>query len=251
MIKGGSERHAIVEDVKSMEGVDDVENGISQLVIEQRGSTVSDSNQAANNVITVSFDVDANAYEAITQLKELDSQQQIGLAAAAVVVRHEDGTIEEKDEVSNSTWSGTAGGGVLGLLIGIIGGPLGVLIGGATGVLVGSLFDIDDSDETGSVLGEISKAVRVGHTEVLAELAEQSPEVIDTAMSALGGTVLRRSVADVEAEMAAAEKAQKEAKRKASKELREARHEKREQDIHAKLEALQAKLHHKKPAAAA
>src|ERR1700754_150506 len=83
----------------------------SSFVIEQKGSTVSDSDQAAKNVITVSFDVDANAYEAITQLKELDSQQQIGLAAAAVVVRHDDGTIEEKDEVSNTTWSGTAGGG--------------------------------------------------------------------------------------------------------------------------------------------
>jgi uncharacterized membrane protein len=210
---------------------------------------VSDSSESSNNVIAVSFDEDANAYEAITRLKELDAQQQIGLAAAAVVVRDEDGTIEEKDEVSTASWSGTAGGGVLGVLIGIIGGPLGVLIGGATGVLVGSLFDVDDADETESVLGEISKAVRVGHTELLAELSEQSSEVIDTAMSQLGGSVLRRSVADVEAEIAAAEKAQQEAKRKARTELHQARHAKHEEDAHAKVEALKAKLHHKKPAA--
>lgn len=212
---------------------------------------MSDSKQSFETVIAVSFEEDANAYEAITRLKELDSQQQIALAAAAVVVRHQDGTIEEKDDVSNPEWFGTAGGGVLGLLIGIIGGPLGVLIGGATGVVVGSLFDLDDADETGSVLGDISKAVRLGHTGVLAELAEQSYEVIDTAMSQLGGSVLRRSVADVEAEIAAAEKAQREAKRKAREELRHARQEKHEEDVHAKVDALKAKLHHRKPAAAA
>jgi uncharacterized membrane protein len=212
---------------------------------------VSGSQQSLDNVISVSFEEDANAYAAITRLKELDSQQQIGLAAAAVVVRNQDGTIEEKDEVSNPEWSGTAGGGVLGLLIGIIGGPLGVLIGGATGVLVGSLFDIDDADETESVLGDISQAVRVGRTEVLAELAEQSYEVIDNAMAQLGGSVLRRSVGDVEAEIAAAETAQREAKRKARKELRHARHDKREEAVHAKVEALKDKLHHKKPVGAA
>jgi uncharacterized membrane protein len=211
---------------------------------------VSDTEQSVSNVIAVAFDEDANAYEAITRLKELDSQHQIGLAAASVVVRHQDGTVEEKDEVSNAQWSGTAGGGVLGVLIGVIGGPLGVLIGGATGVLVGSLFDMDDADETDSVLGEISQAVRVGHTEVLAELTEQSTEVVDTAMSQLGGSVLRRSVADVEAEIAAAEQAQQEAKRKARKELHQARHAKHEEDVQAKVEALKAKLHHKKPAAA-
>jgi len=212
---------------------------------------VSDSKQSLDNVITVSFEEDANAYEAITRLKELDAQHQIALAAAAVVVRDQDGTIDEKDEVSTPEWSGTAGGGVLGLLIGIIGGPLGVLVGGATGVLVGSMFDLDDADETGSVLGEISKAVRVGHTEVLAELTEQSYEVIDTAMSQLGGSVLRRSVADVEAEIAAAEKAQREAKHKARKELRDTRHKKHQKEVHDEVEALKAKLHHKKPAAAA
>jgi uncharacterized membrane protein len=211
---------------------------------------VSDTEQSVSNVIAVAFDEDANAYEAITRLKELDSQHQIGLAAASVVVRHQDGTVEEKDEVSNAQWSGTAGGGVLGVLIGVIGGPLGVLIGGATGVLVGSLFDMDDADETDSVLGEISQAVRVGHTEVLAELTEQSTEVVDTAMSQLGGSVLRRSVADVEAEIAAAEQAQQEAKRKARKELHQARHAKHQEDVQAKVEALKAKLHHKKPAAA-
>ena len=199
--------------------------------------------QSFENVVVVSFEEDGNAYEALTRLKELDSQEQVGLKAAAVVVRDQDGMVETKDQVADEEWSGTAGGGLIGLLIGIIGGPLGVLIGGATGLLVGSLFDLDDADETDSVLSEISRSVRVGHTSLLAELAEQSYEVVDTAMAHLGGTVLRRSVADVEAEMAAAEKAQRKAKRKAREELLEARHEKNQAKVHAKVEELKAKLH--------
>lgn len=203
-----------------------------------------------DNVIAVSFADDANAYEALSRLKELDAQHQIALQGASVVARDENGQIEEKDAVSDDTPTSTVGGGVIGLLIGTIGGPLGVLIGGVTGMLVGSLGDLDDDEETDSVLGEISTAVRPGHTALLAEVTEQSPEVIDTAMNRLDGTVLRRSVNDVEAEIAAAENAQREAKKKARKELRHARHEKHQEDVHAKIQELKDKLHHNKTAAA-
>jgi uncharacterized membrane protein len=201
------------------------------------------------NVIAVSFQDDNNAYEAMTALKELASQGQVELAGAAVVLRSESGQITEKDEVGDDFLEGTAGGGLIGLLIGIIGGPLGVLIGGATGVLVGSLFDMDDEDETESVLSDISRSVRQGHTALLAQVTEQSPEVIDTAMGHLGGTVLRRPMYEVEAEIAAAEEAQREAKRKARKELRHARHKKHDEKVHAEVEKLKAKLHGDKPPA--
>jgi uncharacterized membrane protein len=135
-------------------------------------------------------------------------------------------------------------------LIGILGGPFGILIGGATGLLIGSLFDGSDADETESVLAEISKSIRVGHNALLAEVSEQSPEVIDAAMTRLGGSVLRRPSGDVEAEVAAAEHAQREAKRKARKELLHARHEKHMEHIRAKLAELMDKLHRHKKAAA-
>ena len=195
-----------------------------------------------NNVVIVSFEEDANAYEAMTNLKALDSEHQVDLRAAAVIVRHQDGQLEIKDEIAADGVSGTATGGILGLLIGVLFGPFGVLIGGATGLLIGSLFDLDDDDDTESVLADISRHARADHTTLLAELREQSPEVIDTAMSDLGGNVLRRSAADVEAEIAAADEAQKAAKRQARKVLREQRLAKHKADIHAKIEELKSKL---------
>jgi hypothetical protein len=61
-----------------------------------------------------------------------------------------------------------------------------VLIGGATGLLVGSLYDIDDADETESVLAGISSAIRPGQTVVLGEVEEQGGEVVDQAIGTSG-----------------------------------------------------------------
>jgi uncharacterized membrane protein len=208
-----------------------------------------------DNVLVVSFgddpQNDKNAYQALTDLKQLDTQGQIKIAGAAVVARDADGRVSEKSEVGDMSYEGTATGGLIGLLVGIIGGPLGVLVGGSYGLLVGSLFDIDDVTTTESVLADISKQVQPNRTALLAQVTEQSPEVIDTAMARLGGEVLRRPAAEVEEEIAAAEEAQRKAKHEARKELHKAHVEKTKENAHAKVEELKAKLHRSKAGAAA
>ena len=178
-----------------------------------------------DNVLVVTFgddpEHDTNAYQALTELRQLDSQGQIKIAGAAVVTRDADGRVDVKSEVGNDSYVGSASGGIIGLLVGIIGGPVGMLLGGTYGALVGSLFDIDDIATTDSVLGEISNQVQPARTAVLAHVTEQSPEVIDTAMARLGGQVMRRPVFEVEQEIAAAQDAEREARG----ELRKARRE--------------------------
>ena len=199
---------------------------------------------SADNVLVVSFgedpENDTNAYQALTDLKQLDSQGQIEIAGAAVVTRDPDDRVDVKSEVANDPYVGAASGGIIGLLVGIIGGPLGMLLGGAYGMLVGSLFDIDEVDTTESVLGEISKQVQPTRTAVLAQVTEQSPEVIDAAMERLGGDVMRRPVVEVEQEIAAAQEAQRTAEREA-----------RKASAHAKAEELKAKLQRAEARAAA
>jgi uncharacterized membrane protein len=201
------------------------------------------------NVISVSFEADTNAYAALTALKELDAQGRLSLEAAAVVARADDGAIVVKDGAGSFEYAGAAGGGLLGLLVGILGGPLGVLIGGTYGLMVGSLFDLEQAEATDSVLSQIATSVRPGHTALLAQVGERSADVADTAMANLGGTVLRRPVADVEAEIAAAEKAQREAKRQATKELLSGRRERTKEQVEAAVGQLKGKLaRHRVPA---
>jgi uncharacterized membrane protein len=216
----------------------------------QNNNNGADTSTSAYNVICVSFDPDSNAYAALTALKELESQNRLGVDAAGVIVRGDDGEIVVKDRAGSYDFAGAASGGLLGLLIGILGGPLGVLIGGTYGLLVGSLVDLEEAEDSDSVLAQISASVRPGHTALLAEVTEQSPEVVDTAMADLGGTVLRRPVYEVEAEIAAAEEAQREAKREAAKELRRGRRERTSQQVQTTVEQMKAKLpHHEKAAA--
>ena len=208
----------------------------------------SGSNTAAeawdgHNVIAVSFEDDRNAYEALTSLKELDSQKRVGLGEAVVVERGQDGQLIEKDRVESTSLPATASGGLIGLLLGVIGGPVGMLVGGTYGLFAGSLFDLADISEADSALAAISGSTRVGHTALLAVVDERSSDVVDAAMAQVGGTVARRSVADVEAEIAAAESAQRKAKREARKELIRERDQHDKAAVQAKLEELKTKLH--------
>ena len=208
-----------------------------------------------DNVLAITFgddpDHDTNAYQALTDLRQLAAQGQIRIAGAAVVTRDADGRVDVKSEVVDDPYVGTASGGIIGLLVGIIGGPVGVLLGGTYGALVGSLFEIDDLVTTDSVLSEISKQVQPTRTALLAHVTEESPEVTDTAMARQGGQVMRRPIFEVEQEIAAAQETQRKAEREARSELRKTRLEKSKEDVHAKLEELNSKLHRTKASAAA
>jgi uncharacterized membrane protein len=207
------------------------------------------------NVVVVTFgedpEKDTNAYQALTDLNQLGLQGQIKIAGAAVVTRDRDGRVVVKSEVGEDPYVGTASGGLIGLLVGILGGPLGMLLGGSYGALVGSLFDLDEAETTESVLAELSKQVQPTRMAVVAQVTEQSPEVIDTAMARLGGEVIRRPVIEIERELAAAQEAERKAQREARKELREARLKQSKEDAHAKVEELKAKLDRSKAGTAA
>ena len=175
----------------------------------------------AHSVIAVSFEDDRNAYNALMSLKELASHKRVGVQEVVVVVHGEDGQVVEKDrvELQSMFLPNTAGGGRIGLLIGIIGGPLGMLIGSASGLCLGSLSDLGDVYETESALGVISSSVQVGRTALLAVVSELNPDVIDAAMSTSAAPCCADSWPTVEAEIAAAEDAERKAKWGARKEL--------------------------------
>jgi uncharacterized membrane protein len=158
----------------------------------------------------------------------------VELGSAVIVMRWQDGRIETKEQIADSESEGTAVGGFMGPLLGVIGGPLGILIGGASGVMVGSLFDLDEEDATDSALSAVSRSVRPDRLALIAALNEQTPEVVDAAMGEHGGTVVRRQYADVMAEIAAAEEAQRQAKREARKRLMEERKAENKATVEAK-----------------
>ena len=208
-----------------------------------------------DNVLVVTFGEDpqndTNAYQALTDLKQLDSQDQIKIAGAAVVTRDRDGRVDVKSEVGEDPYVGTASGGVIGLLVGIIGGPLGMLLGGTYGMLVGSLFDIDEVDTTESVLGEISKQVQPTRTAVLARSPSRAPR---SSTPRWRGSAARSCAGRRSTSRRRSPRPRRRSGRpsdEARKELHKARVEKTKADAHAKVEELKSKLHRSKAGATA
>jgi uncharacterized membrane protein len=197
------------------------------------------------NIIVTTFSEDSRAYEALARLKELAAEDQIDLHDGAVVERAGDGTLHLRDETGNEDEGlATLTGGTIGLLIGILGGPLGVLLGGAVGLLTGAIVDAEDDEETDSVLEHIARSIGNGKTAMLADLDESGPAAVDDAMAALDGRVQRFARKDVEAEIAGAEEAAREARVKARKELRHQRREATVEKVQAKLRELRERLQH-------
>src|SRR3954465_14249890 len=195
------------------------------------------------NVIVTTFNEDSTAYEALARLKELAAQGQIDLHDGAVVRRGQDGTLHLRDETGNEDEGlATLTGGTIGLLIGILAGPIGVLPGGAVALLAGTIVDEEDDEETDSVLEHIARSIGTGETAVLADVGESGPAPVDGAMAALDGRVTRHALKDVEAEIAGAEEAAHKARVKARKELRHQRREATVEKVQAKLSELRERL---------
>ena len=115
-------------------------------------------------------------------------------------------------------------------MVGVIGGPIGMLFGWTGGLLVGGAVDIRRADDSDSVLGEISRYIPLGGTAVVAEVNEYAVEVVDKLMTAQGGTVYRRPADVVLAELEAAEDAYRKAQKEADRAAREQRKAERRQN---------------------
>ena len=196
---------------------------------------------AQENVVVVRFTEPSKAYQALSVLKELDGSGRIGLESAAVVERTTAGELRTPESADNVGPVGTASGSLIGMLIGVLGGPVGVLLGWGGGAVMGGAFDVDravTSDEALTVLG---KAIPTGSTAVIASVEEPAVEVIDAEMDTLGGEVTRQPVDEVMVELEAAEEAADAAAREARRVVRE----KRKAELHAGVDERVGKLKEK------
>ena len=196
----------------------------------------------AENIVLISW-TDANKpYKALSDLR--NGNWTFNLRQAVLLERKADGSLVVKDGNSNALGMGTFGGSLIGMLIGVLGGPLGVLLGWAGGALFGSLIDMDNAADSDSILAAMSKFVPPGATVLMLDVVEQSPEALDAFAAESGGTVLRRSAADVRAEVTAAVEAANAASREASRVLRDEKVDKAKDKLEQGWDDLKAKFKH-------
>jgi uncharacterized membrane protein len=195
-----------------------------------------------HNVIAVSFEDRSNAYQALSELKGAGLEGRVEVLAAGIVTRDQHGRLEVPEGSDNFSGAATWGGGLIGLMMGVIGGPIGMLFGWTGGLLVGGAFDIRREERSESVLAEISRHIPEDGTAIVAEVNEYAFEVVDKLMAELGGAVYRRPAEEVRAELETAEDAYREAQKEADRGARERRKAQRRQNVEQRVAAVKEKL---------
>jgi uncharacterized membrane protein len=195
------------------------------------------------NVVVVGFTEPSKAYQALSVLKESDATGRIGLESAAVVERTATGELSIPESADNVGLVGTASGSLIGMLVGVLGGPVGLLLGWGAGALMGGAFDIDRAETSDEALTVLGRAIPPETTALIASVEEPSVEVIDEEMSKLGGEVTRRPVADVMAELEAAQQAADAAAAEARRSVREQRKAELQAGMDERVGKLKEKLH--------
>lgn len=124
---------------------------------------------------------------------------------AGVAERQADGTLAVSEATRESWQLAPAIGGVIGGLLGVVGGPVGIALGAGAGALVGEGAESKGRHHALEMLHVVHQHPEPGAVLLLAELSEPSRSPVDAELLRLGGWITRKSVFDVERELAEAE----------------------------------------------
>ena len=195
----------------------------------------------AQNIVVGLFEVESEAYQALTQLKQYPGDER-SYVSAAVLVKKENGVLRTLDgfDTGANTADDMAVGGLVGALFGILGGPIGVLLGGSYGMLIGSAFDTDDALTNASMLEQIAGKMVDNEVAIIGLAYEEDEAILDQKLAGFKVMIVRFDAAAVASEVEEAQMLEAEMARQARKELRDekkaARKDKREEKK-AKLSA--------------
>jgi uncharacterized membrane protein len=145
------------------------------------------------NVIVASFKEEAKAIEALHKLNELDSFGDISIYDQIMVRKNADGKTEILKQDDSEGWRTLTGMGV-GSLLGLLGGPVGVVIGLYTGTAIGAIADANHYDFAEDFIAKVEKKIMAGTVTIIAEIEEDSEVFIDSYLKPFGAEIFRSDV---------------------------------------------------------
>lgn len=173
------------------------------------------------NVIISRFEIESEAFQAFSVLKN-DAFTYSCRISQASIVKRENGEYRVLDTFNDGKYSNdTFTGGMIGMIVGILGGPLGVLLGGGIGLLAGGAKDSHDADKDRSLIECVISDVGSDCTFLVILADESSPDMYDSKVSRFSQTTMRYDAAELLTEMEDLQDLQKEMERRARTELRD------------------------------
>lgn len=195
----------------------------------------------AQNIIVSLYEVESEAFQVMTELKQNPGNEASYLTGAALV-KKENGVLRTLDafDTGAHTSDDMAIGGLVGALVGVLGGPIGVLLGGSYGMLVGSVVDTDDAVQGVSLIEQTALKMEDGEIAIIGLAFEEDEAVLDAKLGKYKATIARFDAAAVAVEVEEAQAMAKEMARQARKELRDEKKAERKEKRAEKKEKLSA-----------
>ncbi|MBR0300809.1 MAG: DUF1269 domain-containing protein [Bacteroidales bacterium] len=195
----------------------------------------------AENILVVNFDVESEAYQALSELRHTSVTPGY-VVSQACIIKKEGGHVLLQDEFDTGieTTDDTRQGGVIGSLVGILGGPLGILVGGSMGALIGNAVDTADTAKNASLIEKVCEAIPDNETSLIALTSELEPIALDAAFAKFSAHLTRFDAAEVAEEVEKAEELQRQLEKEARQKLREEKRENHMQKVAERRAKMQA-----------
>jgi hypothetical protein len=158
-----------------------------------------------DTIVILRFADLGRARRALHDLERLDDDGRLQVRGAALVQRSGEGGIDAPAAARDKEGHYLPAGGTISMLLDVMGGPIGILSSRPAEGFQGHGGPSPHEGERETVLEEMSRSLEPGVTVVVAEIADPDPDVLDSALARLGGSVTRRAARDVYAEVQAAE----------------------------------------------
>ena len=191
------------------------------------------------NIAAAIFEVESEGFQAMTELSKAPIMGDTTILQMSLV-RRENGVLKILDSFDSGihTTNDTLIGGLVGGVIGILGGPIGVLLMGSYGALAGSMIDSGDALGSATLIEKVAEKLMDGEVAIIALVDETNEAVLDQALSNFKATIARFDAVVVGEEVEEARKMEKEMARETRKRLRESKKQERKE----KREERRAKL---------
>jgi hypothetical protein len=158
-----------------------------------------------DTIVTLRFTDLGLARRALHELERLDHERRLHVRGATLVQRSGQGGIDTPRAARDDEGHYLPPGGSVSMALDVLGGPLGVLFARPNEGYQRRPGPSRHEEERELALEEISRNLEPGVTLVIAEIKDPDPEVLESTLAALGGTVTRRPARDIYAEVRAAE----------------------------------------------
>lgn len=194
------------------------------------------------NVTMITFDVESEAFQAFSELKN-DSVNSAYTILQMAVLENQDGKIVAKDGFdSGSDSTNMLWGTLIGGLIGILAGPLGVLLGGSLGLLAGSIVDASNVEDDSSMIDYASDQLAKGKAAIVALVQEEDTKAFDLRLHDYQCSIKRWDAAEISEEVEHAEEVQRQLAKEAKEKMREQRREERKKRVEEKRTEIRQKF---------